>query len=167
MIAGDPYRSTYNASSIADQAVSFVCLGTGDGGPQPALPTTQCPGGLRMQINFPSCWDGVHLDSDDHKAHMSYPEGAPDTGDCPPSHPVKTVLLFNEYIYDVGRFDFVPGQDAWVTATGDATGYSFHADFINGWRPETLAAAVAQCTGPIGGELESQSCSSALRGAPC
>lgn len=28
MVAGDPNRKTYNASSFADQAVSFVCLGT-------------------------------------------------------------------------------------------------------------------------------------------
>lgn len=154
MVAGDPLRATYNASSVADQAVSFVCLGTGAQGPQPALPTTPCPGGLRMQINFPSCWDGANLDSPDHRAHVAYPVDAPDTGDCPASHPVKLVLLFNEYIMDVGRFDFVPGQDSWVFATGDATGYSFHADFINGWEPETLAAAVAQCTGQIGGDLE-------------
>jgi hypothetical protein len=31
---------------------------------------------------------------------MSYPlGGAPDSGDCPESHPVKTILLFNEYVY--------------------------------------------------------------------
>ena len=28
MVAGDTNRKTYNASSFADQAVSFVCLGT-------------------------------------------------------------------------------------------------------------------------------------------
>lgn len=28
MVAGNPSRSTYNASNFADQAVSFVCLGT-------------------------------------------------------------------------------------------------------------------------------------------
>jgi hypothetical protein len=85
---------------------------------------------------------------------MSYPIGEPDTGDCPSTHPIKTVLLFNEYVYDVSKFDFIPGQDSWVTAVGDATGYSFHADFINGWKPATLAAAVEQCTGNLFGNLE-------------
>jgi hypothetical protein len=158
MVAGDPYRSTYNASNIPDQAISFVCLNgadpTNNNGPQTAFPQTACPDGLRMQVNFPSCWDGANLDAPDHMAHMAYPEGHPDSGDCPASHPVKTILLFNEYVYDVGAFDFVPGADSWVTATGDATGYSFHADFINGWKESTLAAAVAQCTGALFGNLE-------------
>jgi hypothetical protein len=58
--------------------------------------------------------------------------------------------------YDVGKFDYIPGQSQWVTAVGDDLGYSFHADFINGWKTETLAAAVEQCTGQLFGDLKSQ-----------
>ncbi|EIN06995.1 hypothetical protein PUNSTDRAFT_53415 [Punctularia strigosozonata HHB-11173 SS5] len=158
MLAGNMARTTYNASSVEDLAVSFVCLdynapATGN---QNTLPTTQCPDGMRAQIVFPSCWDGVNLDSADHKSHMSYPiGGAPDSGDCPSSHPIKLITLFNEWVFDVGKFDFVSGQKNWVFSYGDEEGLGFHADFINGWDTDVLEAAVEQCTGNLFGDLES------------
>jgi hypothetical protein len=43
-----------------------------------------------------SCWDGVNLDSPDHKSHVAYPKqgaasfsGTSVGGDCPSTHPVK------------------------------------------------------------------------------
>lgn len=30
------------------------------------LPTGMCVGGIRSVITFPTCWDGVNLDSPDH-----------------------------------------------------------------------------------------------------
>ena len=35
---------------------------------------TNCPAGnyIQMTVAFPQCWDGVHLDSPDHKSHMAY-----------------------------------------------------------------------------------------------
>jgi hypothetical protein len=161
MVAGNPYRTVYNASNVADKAINFVCLNyndpSNDAGPQSEFPQKPCPDGMRMQVNFPSCWDGVNLDSADHKSHMSYPEGGqPDSGDCPSTHPVKTVLLFNEYVYDVSKFNYVSGQDNWVTAVGDPTALSFHADFINGWDTSVLEAAIDQCTDQLFGDLESQ-----------
>ena len=38
----------------------------------PSNPET-CTGGLRAEVTFPSCWDGLNLDSADHKSHMAYP----------------------------------------------------------------------------------------------
>lgn len=96
MIAGDMYRNTFNESSTADKAVSFVCL-DGKTNPQTdAFPTNQtCPNGLRAQIVFPSCWDGKNLDSSDHQSHMAYPVGGfPDTGDCPEDHPIKASICY-------------------------------------------------------------------------
>lgn len=158
MVAGSATRTSYNSSNMEDRAINFVCLDydskTNDAGPQSTFPQRPCKDGMRMQVNFPSCWDGVNLDSADHKSHMSYPIGAPDSGDCPKSHPVKTILLFNEYVYDVGKFDYEAGQDSWVLATGDPTGLAFHADFIMGWDPKVLDAAVEQCTGQLFGDLE-------------
>ena len=91
MIAGNVARTTYNASNVADLAVNYVCLDySGTSTTTNQFPTTQCPDGLRAQIVFPSCWDGVNLDSSDHQSHVSYPNGtAPDNGDCPSTHPVK------------------------------------------------------------------------------
>jgi len=153
MIAGNMSRTTYNASNVPDRAVSFLCLEPANPGPVPALPDHSCPGGLRAQITFPSCWNGKDLDSPDHMSHMTYPIGQPDTGDCPAGY-TKTITLFNEWVFDVGAFPFTPGAKNWVFSTGDDTGYGFHADFVNGWEPSVLAAAVQQCTGPIFGNLE-------------
>ena len=96
MIAGDPSRTTYNNSDPSNLAVGFVCLNyAGTSSQSVEFPTTNCVDGLRAQITFPSCWDGKNLDSDDHKSHMSYPEGGqPDNGDCPESHPVKVSSPF-------------------------------------------------------------------------
>jgi hypothetical protein len=35
------------------------------------LPNKACPGGIRTTIRFPTCWDGVNLDSPDHMTHVS------------------------------------------------------------------------------------------------
>jgi len=54
---------------------------------------------LWRAISFPDCWDGVNLDSPDHKSHMSYwpsPNRNPDGTSretCPPDHPVKLPQL--------------------------------------------------------------------------
>ena len=72
------------------------------------LPTKFCEGGIRSVITFPTCWDGVNLDSADHKSHMSYPiEGSItdrfdyDGGKCPDTHPVKVPQVMYEVIWDV------------------------------------------------------------------
>jgi len=148
MLAGNQYRTSYNATDPESMAVSFVCLDYkgGSSGDLKQFPDHNCPDGLRTQIHFRSCWNGKDLDSPDHKAHMSYPIGSAEGGDCPASHPHKLMNLFYEFVYDVGSLDFRPGQTNWVFANGDTTGLGMHADFINGWDENTLSAAVKQCT---------------------
>ncbi|KAL4253019.1 hypothetical protein ABKN59_002192 [Abortiporus biennis] len=126
MIAGDPLRRVNNASSFADQAISYHCLDynadhTGD----PAWDERadffqhQCPGGMRAQVFFPSCWDGKNLDSADHKSHMAYPIQNYNSGDCPSTHPVHLISLFYEMFVSVDQFPYVPGN--WVFSFGDNT----------------------------------------------
>ncbi|KAI0885137.1 uncharacterized protein GGS22DRAFT_162871 [Annulohypoxylon maeteangense] len=56
-----------------------------------SLPPKMCSGGIRTTITFPTCWDGVNVDSPDHKSHVAYPETGTfeSSGPCPASHPVK------------------------------------------------------------------------------
>lgn len=61
------------------------------------LPKGQCLGGIRSNILYPTCWDGVNLDSPDHKSHVAYPTAGPQQftgsstgGACPSTHPVKS-----------------------------------------------------------------------------
>ncbi|GJE85355.1 DUF1996 and WSC domain-containing protein [Phanerochaete sordida] len=154
MVAGNPMRDTYNASNFADQAVSFVCLdysGTVSNDPAYAerkdinFPNINaCKDGIRMQVFFPQCWDGVNLDSSDHKSHMAYPVDNYNGGTCPSSHPVHTVAIFYEQIIPVSPYNYW-GEGAYVLSTGDPTGLAYHADFLMGWDQSVLQDAVDNC----------------------
>ncbi|KAF1350743.1 hypothetical protein BDV97DRAFT_350297 [Delphinella strobiligena] len=153
MVAGDPFKRN-STSDFASQAISFVCLDYSTTSPQTAgMPTTNCPDGLRAQVFFPSCWDGVNLDSADHKSHMAYPANdSYDNGPCPASHPVHLISLFFEVLYNTNDFAdmwYGDGQP-FVFAMGDPTGYGFHGDFINGWNVPVLQEAVNTCTNDSG-----------------
>jgi hypothetical protein len=133
MLAGDTAKRS-PGTDFASQAVSFHCLSATNTEPN-AIPNYKCPGGLRAQIFFPACWNGRDLDSADHKSHMAYPIDAYNNGKCPSSHPVHFISIFYEVLYDVAKFDSEwtsPDQHPFVFANGDATGYGFHGDFVNG-----------------------------------
>lgn len=155
MLAGDSNKRSYG-NDYASQAVNFACLGAGKDETN-FLPAYNCPGGLRAQIFFPSCWDGINKDSADHKSHMSYPAtGAynnPTT--CPTTHPVPLISIFFEVLYDTNQFASKWGnsKQPFVFSNGDATGYGFHGDFVNGWDVTTLQSVVDDCTN-LSGTLE-------------
>ncbi|KAH8921132.1 WSC-domain-containing protein [Atractiella rhizophila] len=149
MLAGDPGKNTYNSTNHADQAVSYVCLDYRSGSPNgyegPTWPKTDCPNGVRIQIFFPSCWDGVNYDSADHKSHMAYPIDNYNGGNCPDSHPVQLISLFYEHIVDTTPYKYY-GEGSFVLSTGDKIGYSNHGDFTNGWEDlELLQKSVDTC----------------------
>lgn len=150
------------ADSTAAKAVSFVCLNYTSGGSSPqttTLPSGPCLDGMRAQIIFPSCWDGVNLDSANHQSHVAYPiNGQPDTGDCPTTHPIKFMTLFYEFIYNTGSLRSISNgtrSSGFVFANGDAMGYSFHGDFLSGWDEDVLSDAIVQCSGNLFGDLAS------------
>lgn len=77
MVAGNSTRRSYNASSFADQAISYACLDFGKDhsddsawNPSPTFFNHQCPDGLKAQIYFPSCWDGTNLTSVDGSQYV-------------------------------------------------------------------------------------------------
>lgn len=84
--------------------------------------------------DYYSCWDGVNIDSPDHKEHVTYPEnGSFERGSaCPASHPVKLPQLFYEIMWDTTEFNDLKewpedGSQPFVFSTGDPTGYGQHA----------------------------------------
>ena len=76
-----------SAGATSPQPVSKVAWSCGVGIAREATPPA-CPEGrdLRLIVTFPDCWDGVHLDSDDHHAHVAYSSG----GACPPAWPSRS-----------------------------------------------------------------------------
>lgn len=102
MLSGDPMLRHYdttaltynNVRPIADR-VSFRCINEANDIPETHyINDTNCVNGLRAQINFPSCWDGVNLYLE-NDAHVAYTSGI-DYGVCPPTHPVPIPGLFYE-----------------------------------------------------------------------
>ncbi|TEB23212.1 hypothetical protein FA13DRAFT_1640227 [Coprinellus micaceus] len=154
MISGTPSLRTYDPKSPAQQAVTFLCLNFGGTSTRhnelPAKPEG-CPNGIRAQINFPSCWDGKNTDAPDHKSHVAFPSGGPDSGTCnDPKFPVTVPRIFLEVYWNTPDFDTArpkamnPSQP-FVFANGDPTGYGYHADFVNGWDRGVLQRAVDNC----------------------
>jgi hypothetical protein len=152
MIAGDPFTRSFGNNSAA-KAISYSCLGGPNLPETNNMPNYNCPGGLRAQVFFPSCWNGKDVDTPDHKSHMSYPVGQEyNNGACPPDFPVHMISLFYEVLYDTSRFldQWEGDQHPFVFSNGDATGYGLHGDFVNGWDIDVLQRAVDECTDDSG-----------------
>ena len=137
MVSGDAGARSYdnitltyqNTRPIADR-VSFACLDAQPQAETHGFAQTSCSSGLRLQIQFQSCWNGVDLYKPDN-SHVAYLSQI-DNGLCPPTHPIAFVHIFLETLYGVNQ---VPKETGgrFVLSTGDPTGYSYHADFQNGW----------------------------------
>ncbi|GAB1646398.1 DUF1996 domain-containing protein [Krasilnikovia sp. MM14-A1259] len=95
-----------------------------------------CPAGSQLNIRYqaPSCWDGIHLDTPDHKSHMAYPV----VGVCPASHPVAVPMI--EF-----KMAFPVSGSMMNVRLSSGRGYTFHYDVYNAWDPPTLAALVTHC----------------------
>lgn len=95
-----------------------------------------CPAGshLVVRIFFPDCWDGVNLDSADHRSHMAYNV----RGACPSTHPVPVPML-RIGIHYLGSDG---GSDVTFSSGAPDT---VHADFFNTWNQESLERLVREC----------------------
>jgi hypothetical protein len=128
MVAGDPTTEGPQALAVA----AWHC------GASPVLTAEprDCPSTapLGVRIAFPDCWDGEHLDSDDHRAHVARSVD----GQCPSDHPVPLPQLIFEVHYPVR------GDPAGLElASGGVHGV--HADFLNAWDQATLEREVRLC----------------------
>ena len=68
------------------------------------FPSTACDE-LEVSMFFPGCWDGINVDSPDHKSHVAYSVDGDVGGDCPASHPVRIPVIsffFRIFNYDGG-----------------------------------------------------------------
>ncbi|WP_433367531.1 DUF1996 domain-containing protein [Actinoplanes sp. CA-142083] len=123
------------ATGPADNTIArWSCLGHGEVNPSSNFVT--CPAGsmLESYLDFPHCWDGVHLDSADHKSHMAYPVN----NGCPASHPVVVPKL-----RQVMRYPVSGNPAGFRLASGP--GYTMHGDFFNAWPADEMARRVTNC----------------------
>lgn len=130
----------------------------------PATPRTLPQGdkypmckGVTLNIHFPSCgWANKSLDSPDHFSHLAWARDENGNLDargkrCPASHPVHypAIMLNSVYYFDdVDGKRWRAGRNNWIMSNGDLTGQTFHADFVNGWKAETIQGMTSQCSNP-------------------
>lgn len=133
MIAGNP-----KATSTADnpRLGSYLYWGCSDNstGKLKAPPSSCKSGAISLHVGFPNCWDGLHLDSADHKSHVVYPSD----GKCPSGFPVALPRVIVRLEYPVGT---VTGS---ITLSSGAA-YTIHGDFWNTWKQPRLDQLVNDC----------------------
>jgi hypothetical protein len=122
-----------------------------------SIPECVAPDRVRMDIFFPSCWNGTELDSFDHKSHMAYPvnDGGPNGTHCPSSHPVPIVRPSYHYAFGVKPEVYDPttlssrgwklAADMYVADENNGGGISLHGDWFNAWHPEVMQALLDNC----------------------
>jgi hypothetical protein len=95
MIAGDAM-----ATAPQPRGITFWNCGVEGGVPASSTPPA-CPQGrgkeLRLHVTFPACWNGVSLDSPNHKQHVAYQMD----GRCPAAYPVELPQISLIYRYPV------------------------------------------------------------------
>lgn len=134
MIAGDA-----KATAPQPSPVTYWQCGPGTGVPKSSVPYDCSPYAgtyLRANLTFPSCWDGVHLDSSDHKRHMAYPT-VKGSNYCPTTHPVLVPWLTAVVTY--------PVVNASSATLSSGLGWTFHGDFMNGWDQPSFVKLVRGC----------------------
>ncbi|MFM0226086.1 DUF1996 domain-containing protein [Paraburkholderia dipogonis] len=133
--------------------ISFFCANVGYTQNAP----TSCPvvngnAQLNIVVWFPDCWDGVNIKPDFSAGvqNMAYNNA----GVCPPGYPVKIQQLNMNIQYTLGNNgDLTDAQLSMdpIMVNGVLTPqwgslYTAHADFINGWKPDSLQYATDNCS---------------------
>ena len=129
----DPPKSLWTQrdltqSALAQKSLGFNCLNYAKSA-EPSLYRHSLPGkgfidstckdGLRLELAFPSCWNGQDLDTADHKSHVAYSSLIFD-GSCPTGYKVRVPTLFFETIFWTPKYKGVNGE--FLLSNDDQTG---------------------------------------------
>lgn len=129
----DPPKSSWSGdeasqAALRQKALGFNCLNYEAAAeaslyrhflPDKDYLDANCLDGLRLELMFPACWNGVDLDSSDHRSHVAYPTAVMG-GTCPEGFETQLPSLFFETIWNTYAFAGEDGQ--FVLSNGDPTG---------------------------------------------
>ncbi|TXG78201.1 DUF1996 domain-containing protein [Patescibacteria group bacterium] len=151
-----------------DKVVYFDCITWGDAQSYSGniknrneIPK-DCPAGRYIQatVVFPQCGarnsDGSpRLDSPDHRSHMSYPvtNSSGNWAGCPSTHPIPYPEITEHFRWKVpaggaSGLRFAPDifyDKATPNSPVPQPGWTFHADWFNGWNDTATNAIIKNC----------------------
>jgi hypothetical protein len=131
LVAGNSLATSPQPTSVT----SWACEDGSQGSKQSSVPNCRSGQELTLKIQFPECWDGVSLDSADHKSHFNYL--ASNNATCPASHPVLVPTL--------GLIVHYPTSGGTGVTLSSGGQHSGHADFFNAWEPDRLQELIDDC----------------------
>jgi uncharacterized protein DUF1996 len=140
MLAGDSHATSPQPFYVTGWYCDNGPLSEVTGG-RVSTPYCGSSGTLEMDVTFPDCWDGKHLDSEDHKSHLAYAKkGSPLStyASCPPGYPVPLPKLTMKVVYPTN------GARSGIELASMGI-YSQHADFMNAWKASALQNLVTTC----------------------
>jgi hypothetical protein len=136
---GPNYAAGWNCELVWNQQASV------DG----FIPNCGVGDAVVLMVNFPECWDGVNLDSPDHKSHMAYAtyRNQPQVSSCPSTHPVQLPRISEIFSYRVTAnsrpMNWRLSSDTYASSTRG--GLSAHADWMDGWSRDAMTTFVRMC----------------------
>lgn len=157
MLVGDGNATAEEAEAArANGSVVWSCL---NGTPSEANKPSYCidtdvadgkPPSLRLDLRFPSCWDGVQPSDAvvdpgrtnyDDSAHMALRVSVKNNNSspwtCPATHPTPVPMLHVIWIWQTRG-----GPNVRLSTENQ---YGAHGDFFNGWDEQILARLVENC----------------------
>jgi hypothetical protein len=115
---------------------------------------------VAMVIPGPSCWDGVNLDSADHRTHVTYSQRDPMTGikSCPSSNPyiIPGFKILASFTINADLYADLNADGSWAGTYNGwhlssdkmskvAPGKSVHADWFGAWDDGVLKTWEGNC----------------------
>lgn len=151
MISGDSLRRNSTIPVMTDidsdsptqyirqqKALGFTCLDYSSDQKEVALGRhalpdknlldSHCTDGLRLELMFPSCRNGIDVASDNHKSHVAFPTRIQE-GDCLQGFQIRLPVLYYETIWNTARYRDMPGM--FLLPNGDETGFGYYGDLMS------------------------------------